>query len=383
MNGEKDLMINPYNFVRSDRKMPKGEPNGHDRMRGRSGVIKCRLRVVTPIFTPAFAVRSPGLSADLRFFRIGDQPALPGSSIKGMLRSLAEAIANGCSPFDNRIQPPCGSTSELCPACRVFGYLKGQDVHAGHVGVSDAIAEPGYEFGERVTLKELSSPKDRHSAFYDDAAHDRGRKFYYHQQHVQSAQQIPSESKATHRNVSIEPLVGGAFNFTARYWNLSDVDLGLLLHSLELPQDLYHKIGMAKPLGLGTVRIDITGWREDNPDPDDPKSRYRNFDAGEIDISLSGLEGEALEEARRRVSECSDPLKKKYAREFAKLFDMESADDLWDSQANNLRGLRVMLSLVDYSREIRYPNYGWFKKHSAKQLPSIGEVHQGTKLPDD
>jgi len=84
-------MINPYNFVRADKPMPRGAPYGHDRFQGQSGTLVCRVEVVTPIFTPAFGLRAPGAAADLRFFRLNDRPALPGSgSAPGPARSPAD-----------------------------------------------------------------------------------------------------------------------------------------------------------------------------------------------------------------------------------------------------------------------------------------------------
>lgn len=377
-------MINPYNFVRADKQMLRREPAGHDRLRGLSGSISCRLQVVTPIFTPTFALRSAGAPADLRFFRIDNNPALPGSSLKGMLRSLAEAICNGCSPFDNRVQPPCRSADLLCPACRVFGYLKGRQVHAGHVGISDAVAEAGYTFAQRITLKELSSPKpQRHAPFYEKAAGEHGRKFYYHQEHIRDATAIPTESSPTHRNVRIEPLVGGSFNFTVRYWNIEEADLGLLLYALDLPSGMYHKFGMGKSLGLGTVRIDIVGWREDDPNPDEPASRYRDFNERTIDLSLQSLEGDALVAARQQISERLESPKHHFATQYSANVGQPPVNDLWTIDARNIQDLRVMLSLVNYSREIHYPGYDWFRKHGSERLPTVQEVDGGERLPDE
>lgn len=377
-------MINPYNFVRSDNPMPRAKPTGHDRLQGHSGVIRCRLETITPIFTPAFAFRPEGALADLRFFRIDNRPALPGSSLKGMLRSLAEAICNGCSPFDNRIHPPCRSTGTLCPVCRLFGYLKGNQVHAGRINVSDALAEDGYQFGPLVTLKELSSPKPRHPAFYEQAAREHGRKFYYHQQHVHTADDIPTESRPTHRNVRIEPLLHGVFFFTVHYGSIGETELGLLLNTLELPPNLFHKFGMAKPLGLGTVRIDLVGWREVYPVPNDPKSRYRTFYTQVVDISLQDLEGRVLNEARQHLRDCIEPLKRTYARQYAQVLGYQPpADDLWVLPARNIQDLRIMLAQVPYSREIRYPNYNWFRRHGQEQLPTTQEIDQGQRLPDN
>jgi CRISPR/Cas system CSM-associated protein Csm3 (group 7 of RAMP superfamily) len=381
-------MINPYNFVRSDKPMPPDQPNGHDRLQGFSGVITCHLQVVTPIFTPALALRTEGALADLSFFRINGRPALPGSSLKGMLRSLAESICNGCGPFDSRerpVHPPCSSAENLCPTCRLFGYLKGDQVHAGHVGISDATAQDGFEFGPRVTLKELSSPKpQRHGPFYNEAARQRGRKFYYHQQHVRTAADIPKETQPTHRNVRVEPLIRGAFDFAVRYWNVAETELGLLIHTLDLPPNLYHKFGMAKPLGLGTVRISIIGWKEDNPVPSNPRSRYQGFQMQHDQILLQGLEGEALIQAQQRLREQLDQFKRAYARQYSReLGQQPPTDDLWALPAKNLEDLRLMLSLVGYSQEIRYPGYAWFKRHASERLPSAQEVEQDARLPDE
>jgi len=375
-------MINPYNFVLSDRPMGRDAPNTHECFRGYSGLITCRLETRSPIFTPAPAQRAAGSAAELRFFRIDNRPALPGSSLKGMIRSLTEAIANGCSPFYSREHPTCRSRDSLCPTCRLFGYLNGNEVHAGQLCISDARAEGEYQFGQRITLKELSSPKRRHHAFYEQAARERGRKFYYHQRHVRQVDDIPTESRPTHRNVRIEPLLSGVFCFTVRYWNTSAIELGLLLHSLELPEGLYHKFGMAKPLGLGTVQIRITGWREDAPNPNNPASRYRQFDVESLNLSTEGLEGEELEQIQRQVKERIDFFKKAYAHEYAGVLRQPPTDDLWALDAQNLQDLHIMLSEVPYSEGIRYPDYGWFRRNQREYLPSVQEVDQGVRLPD-
>ena len=45
------------------------------------------------------------------------------------------------------------------------------------------------------------------------------------------------------------------FRARIRFENLTDEELGALLFALQLPEGCCHKLGMAKPLGLGTVRI--------------------------------------------------------------------------------------------------------------------------------
>ncbi len=45
------------------------------------------------------------------------------------------------------------------------------------------------------------------------------------------------------------------FKFHIRFENLSEVELGALLFALDLPENHYHKLGMGKPLGLGSIKI--------------------------------------------------------------------------------------------------------------------------------
>lgn len=54
----------------------------------------------------------------------------------------------------------------------------------------------------------------------------------------------------------IAPLpTGSRFKSRIRFENLSKVELGALLMALDLPAGLGHKIGLGKPLGLGSVRL--------------------------------------------------------------------------------------------------------------------------------
>lgn len=69
---------------------------------------------------------------------------------------------------------------------------------------------------------------------------------------------------------------GTIFNGRIYFENLSDIELGALLFSLDLPEGLAHKIGMAKPLGLGSVKITPTLYLSDR------KKRYCDF-FGEIE----------------------------------------------------------------------------------------------------
>lgn len=70
---------------------------------------------------------------------------------------------------------------------------------------------------------------------------------------------IPDKSdtdKAETQHTVMSPISSNAeFKGRIRFENLSDIELGALLFSINLKDDLCHKIGMGKPLGLGSVKI--------------------------------------------------------------------------------------------------------------------------------
>ncbi|HRT31374.1 MAG TPA: RAMP superfamily CRISPR-associated protein, partial [Anaerolineae bacterium] len=99
--------LNPYNFVRYLDARPQGHilgdcpPPPHDRYVGLTGRITCAVEAVTPLFISD----SHGIEIDpdgekdhkiYRFFEYEGQPALPASSLRGMVRSVYEAVTNSC-----------------------------------------------------------------------------------------------------------------------------------------------------------------------------------------------------------------------------------------------------------------------------------------------
>ncbi len=85
-----------------------------------------------------------------------------------------------------------------------------------------------------------------------------GRKFYWHHEKMKP---YVHPNTATKRNVMIRPVIKGVkFGFRITYKNITDMELGRLLWTLSFgnSQTHAHKIGMGKPLGLGSVRISFS-----------------------------------------------------------------------------------------------------------------------------
>ena len=79
----------PPSAAASDVKlMDRCPPPPHDRYLGLTGRIRCTLEAVTPLFvSDSHNVRvSDNKHQSYEFFKVGGQPALPASSLRGMIR---------------------------------------------------------------------------------------------------------------------------------------------------------------------------------------------------------------------------------------------------------------------------------------------------------
>ncbi|MBD3377439.1 TIGR03986 family CRISPR-associated RAMP protein [candidate division KSB1 bacterium] len=139
---------------------------------------------------------------------------------------------------------------------------------------------------------------------------------------------IKNDEKEKHHTV-INPVKSGEFKGRIRFDNLSPVELGALLFVLDLPENHFHKIGMGKPLGLGSVEIDT------NLVLDEKTTRYNEFAFGWFDIKNSGSKDDQQNKALS------------YKKDFAAFLLNEAKEDgdilnkLWNSP--RLKELKKML----------------------------------------
>jgi hypothetical protein len=90
----------------------------------------------------------------------------------------------------------------------------------------------------------------------------RGHKFYWHRTKPLPIilPREPKEQQITRfRKVKVTSDGSpGTFTASIRFENLRDHELGALLCAIELPVGCAHHLGMAKPLGLGTFRTEVS-----------------------------------------------------------------------------------------------------------------------------
>lgn len=348
--------MNPYSFVQLGRAAARSsiKQRGHDHFTGLSGELTCQLTAETHLFVPGYRSGGAGRTRQhetLRFCRSEQTPIIPGTSLKGVLRTVVEAVSGACFIYDNlsyerntvryelaQSYLHCNDIERLCPACRIFGLLNGRQVFSGLVTIGDARAADAIQT-EMLTLGVLSAPKPRHRPFYSRAGQPRqlrGRKFYYHHplDHVITRTQRDGQNKTVE---AIRP--GATFTFNVTYTNLTEQELALLLYAIVLEPEMRHKVGMGKPIGLGSVHIEIMQWQSL-----DRSARYRRLGDG----WAAALEGETLTQA------------------IADHIVRHSAGILQNGPMADLR--RIWHWPPDPTATIRYPDQAWFKDNSTVPL---------------
>jgi len=260
MNGEK-----PYDFVPFPKERPNREQGaGQDKLDTRllSGTLELTLHTLTPVHV--------GLGYS-DFIKAGNQEYLaalqaskpireegttrrryliPGSSIKGAVRSLVEAITRSCiritqgrhRPYIPQGYGGCMSVNDLCIACRLFGA---QD-YQGHVSFEDAVAPKGSLVLLGTPL--LWTPARGGRGLpprYLQGNQARGRKFYRHARPPSGV-----DPRACIKSGAELPL-------RIHFLNLSEAELGVLLTALgQHPDHRFPiKLGGGKPVGLGSVQV--------------------------------------------------------------------------------------------------------------------------------
>lgn len=286
----------------------------------------------------------------------------------------------------------CQDVEQLCPACRVFGWVKklvqqkqcrkeepeqappGERVAwAGRVNFSHAEIEGCWQEEAEIPLAVLSTPKPTTTAFYllDGQgkpcalvnydwpdARLRGRKFYRHHGRADEREYKRENRDGQNRTVrgAIKP--GAEFGFTVDFTNLTPLELGALLYVLELEEGMVHRLGYAKPLGFGSIklsveRLEMIDWRQRLASP------ANNVGWQDVDREKLGR------------------LKQQFLKEMARLYGNEWADVLADLKA--LLGSPPALP-VHYPRPTRrfnpkHPQFEWFVGNKKRREWFVKKKH--------
>lgn len=241
----------------------KGKAAGHHVIeKGNiSGYIRAEMVTLTPVQVACGLIKLVRVRKDEGWteeiasdhYRIRGSAVIPGSSLKGAIRAVAEAISPSCLAVQEgrvRSKTPkkLGQCSikegKICPACRIFGTMGYQGAARFH----DVLIPPKSLIMARVPILWSPGGKDKRdlaSLYLEEDGYVKGRKFYHHARQAGG----PDARVAVKRGVRAEVKV--------MLHNLSEPDLGLLLTAMGChPLKRFPiKIGAGKPVGLGSIEM--------------------------------------------------------------------------------------------------------------------------------
>jgi hypothetical protein len=274
----------PYDFVSFPQERPNLQrPFGHHKydQNRLHGTIYLTLKVQTSLHISTGAVvLGSDVGSKISLLKtmiqgVDAKLSIQGSSLKGCIRSVYEAITNSTlgaitSKYKEKIPTerlPCKNKEKLCPASRVFGALDWQ----GLLDFNDANCERiGFSTG---FMPSLYAPRPNCDAYYQRGKLA-GRKFYYNMS--------KAIEKGQRDGISVQQ-AGKEYTFKTQvtFKNLLPEELGTLL--IILGQDKKYpmalKVGGGKPIGMGTMTVNVDKINQ----PQNLKQRYSSYQVSEDD----------------------------------------------------------------------------------------------------
>jgi CRISPR-associated protein Csm3 len=250
----------PFGKVTITRNKARNGLIGHERFSRDSftGKLACRLKALTPIHVGSGIYELDNDEPVRGLITADGKVIVPGTSLKGAIRSIAEAISDSCVRI-SRVEirenltkdvRPCdeikstarekGREPKLCVCCSIFGALGYQ----GRVSFTDVhlITESGTAIHP---IKSPYPPRDS-ARFYKDAQRRfNGRKFYFHGQPVAAPRGEPYQV--------IEP--NSELECSMEFESLTAAEFCLLFVAMGIFDDIIVKIGGGKQAMLGSVEI--------------------------------------------------------------------------------------------------------------------------------
>jgi len=305
MPGQTFLKDKPYEFVPLLDQCKLIEYGSQRVMKERiySGKLGLKITVLSPLHigSKQQAYDNNGNMIKTQMRRNG-KIVIPGSSLKGAVRSVAEAVSYSCAvkvpdvklkeilPLQNNSS--CSSARKLCMTCYIFGMMSRVEGYKGRVQFGEFVLQSGNT--ESKKLPKLESPFKNYPKVHDKfgtgekrnnygnerlyycsacSSGDcenctkeeffqnidfaginrkmefRGRKFYSTQKEL---------VLENHKETQFEMIApGSVLTGEVLFQNLGQEEGRLLAYVLDIGHFFTLKLGYGKPLGYGKVQIDL------------------------------------------------------------------------------------------------------------------------------
>src|SRR5437868_12363966 len=278
-SGPFDTDPKPFGKIDFPSTVSRREVTPHNRFsEGYTGRLNFAIKALTPIHVGSGVYELVRQQPIRGLISYKSEIRIPGTSLKGAIRSIAEAISHSCVRIkdgQSRDAPELSlpalrecpklnahSRSEYqCTCCRIFGGLGYQ----GRVHFSDAVLVEG-----KIKLHQLESPFTPHPeapGYTDQNGRYNGRKFYYHGIPIEDPNGEPYQVAAPESE----------FDFHLDFENLRAEEFCLILTAMGALDDIVIKIGGGKAGMMGSAAIYL-----DRLELRDPARSFGEFSAASL-----------------------------------------------------------------------------------------------------
>lgn len=251
----------PYKFVPLTSSIKRSEFIKHDGTnKGKlySGKIFVTIKTLTPMHISQGSSKIEGTAVINNFMRRNEKIVIPGSSFKGMIRSIFETISESCTPalpnnfsplqeaLPNKRENTC-SDNNLCPTCSVFGTVKAKVVdntngYKGRIKFSEfelisnektsienisipALQSPFRDYPENVAIKEIREHiEKKHIRVNKSKSSNFGNERLYYADFYDNEKSYDTLSKEEYFNIAREKGENRTIKFRGRKFYLHNVN---------------------------------------------------------------------------------------------------------------------------------------------------------------
>ena len=214
------------------------------------GIIPITIRTLTPmhIFSGRHSI-DENKNIFKSFIRINDKIVIPGTSLKGVIRSIAEAVSYSCYSATKEINVRNLPTKtyhdkkEKCITCDMFGSLG----FKSKIQFNDCYPVEETIQTEILGMPSSDGPQPNSQHYFNKEGKYKGRKFYKH-----GILGIQQKGYILHECV----LENAEFQGEIRFKGLTEEQVRLLCFSLGLSGDIQPKIGYGKGYFYGSISIE-------------------------------------------------------------------------------------------------------------------------------
>ncbi len=235
-----------------------------------SGKLVLNITALTPIFVGSGYEDRDGKLLYRCFMRYASTPVIPGSSLKGVMRTISQAVSYSCVEVDSKLKKdlPYQYNDCECIVCNTFGKMgKRAKIRVGDQklvqGQTEIIRIP-IQMGPNVNIRKI----------YYKNGKLRGIKFYRHGDYriIENAK-IPVEAVKE----------GAVFEGELFFEDLHRKQLELLCYSLGLDNSFQLKIGNNKSGFFGSCKVEAKEAIL-NGKPFNPEEYAMNYGKGDSRI---------------------------------------------------------------------------------------------------